>query len=233
LQFFGLSEDVWKAGFSTQTEVFDWIASSRFFDARKMQRSSANNTAKTRVRDGRTMYQTFVHTYVPSRVATSPASHDPDSRFVADAAIDFFGKRALYDVLLHIAAAKQRVGERFSGTRVQEWTGVQGMPVRFIMDEVRLRLGSEDILQVVSGVRLDSLQSEGVDRVHLTLRAWEAAMAEMEAEEVKTLVVRAKEELDAEGALWYDWKTAKKKKDEMKKRKLLEQDEQGDSAIKV
>lgn len=127
-------------------------------------------------------------------------------------AINVFGKRSLHDALLHVAAAKKHVQSVFTGKLVQAWTGVSGMPVRFVMDETKRRLGGEGIMHTVAGISIDTLQPEGIPAMHLTLRVWESAMAEMSADQVKTLVMEVKLELEAEGKLDFDWRAAKQKR---------------------
>ena len=113
---------------------------------------------------------------------------------------------------MRIDAIKRHVRDVFSGNLVIEWTGVTGMPVRFIMDEVKRRLGGEDKLRTVDDIALDSLDSSDIPPMYLTVRVWEFAMSEMSIDKVKIMVIRAKEDLDAEGKLQYNWKAAKQMK---------------------
>lgn len=215
----------WERGFSSQTEIFSWLASSRFFDSRSMLRSNTGNTSNMKARDARTMYQNFL---VYAQDCDS-GSKKLDADAVLGEALDFFGKRDLYTVFGHIAAAKRHIGSIFTGRLVQEWTGLQGVPVRFVMDEVRARLGGEDVLSIVAGISLDSLPSGDIDPVHLTLRAWESAMESMSVDEVKTMVVRVKEELAAGGKLEFDWRAAKQRKAEQKRLRAEAQTQVRDS----
>lgn len=213
LDFFNLSMDRWTQGFTSEQDIFAWIASSRFFDPRRMVRSEESNTYKTKARNDRKMYQHFLD--------FARTCAEPPQRYVSDhvlnEAVDTFGKRPLHTVIVRIAEIKRYVTANFSGALVQGWTGLQGMPIRITMNEVRSRLGGEGLPTVVSGIPLDSLPSDDIDPVHLTLRAWESTMAGLSADEIKDMVVAAKGELAAEGKLTVDWKAEKQRKAELKK----------------
>lgn len=142
----------------------------------------------------------------------------PAQRYVPDEiqgeAIDFFGKRPLYTVLMRIAEVKRYVTANFNGTLVREWTGLQGVLVRITMNEVKGRLGGEEVLSVVSDVSLDSLPSNNIEPGHFTLRTWENTIAGIPVDEIKAMTVRAKEELEVEGKLKRDWRGTKERKAE-------------------
>ncbi|EKM51481.1 uncharacterized protein PHACADRAFT_149901 [Phanerochaete carnosa HHB-10118-sp] len=208
LDFFTLPMDRWQQGFSSEMNIFVWLSSSRLFNTATLLRCEAVNTSRVKARDARPMYQRFLE-FVRRRETSREL---PSSTSLASEAIDFFGQRNLFDVLLHIAIVKKHIRDVFTGTLIQDWTGIRGMPVRFIKDETKERLGGEDKLSIVVGIPLDSLQSDDIPPEHLTLRAWEYAMARMSADGVKTMVMEVKEELDAAGRLQYDWKAAKQKK---------------------
>ncbi|KAI0785256.1 hypothetical protein C8Q75DRAFT_686109, partial [Abortiporus biennis] len=155
LSFLGLSLDRWKQGFATQSDVFQWVASSPYFDPRLLSRADTANNARRKARDARPMYQNFLK-YVRSIAGTSNNGdtqvHDPSSvkekgkhrerkQAIMSNVLTRYGKRALYDALLRVASIKQHVKDVYTGRLVTEWTGVQGTPVRWIMNEVERRLG--------------------------------------------------------------------------------------------
>ena len=210
LGFLGLDVDAWKQGFSSEHELFMWLASSRFFNPEDILRSQGN--AKDRAKDARQMYQNFLafarlHLNRPRR----PVIHDA----LGDA-LDFFNKRSLHTVLIHIAGIKRHITSNFNGTIIQGWTGLQGMPIRFIKDEVRRRLGGGELVTVVAGISLDLLRSEDIDPIHFALKVWENSMSKLSTEDIHALVSQVKEELDADGKLQYDWRAARQRKADKK-----------------
>ena len=208
--------DRWKEGFLKEIDIFLWLASSRFFDPNRMLRfEDGLSKGKLRAKADRPMYQNFLD-FSQSQKATTPRISFGD---ISSEAIDFFGKRPLHTTLLRIAEIKSHVKANFTGVLVTKWTGLKGMPVSSTMKEVKERLGGDDLLPAVSGIPLESLPTEDINIVHLTLRAWESTMHRMTAAEIEHMVVRVKEELGAEGKLDYDWKAAKRKKAENKQKR--------------
>ncbi|KAL4251858.1 hypothetical protein ABKN59_002645 [Abortiporus biennis] len=193
------------------------------------------NNARRKARDARPMYQNFLK-YVRSIAGTSNNGdtqvHDPSSvkekgkhrerkQAIMSNVLTRYGKRALYDALLRVASIKQHVKDVYTGRLVTEWTGVQGTPVRWIMNEVERRLGerttleSDNILKSLKLLSSESMveeDSDSIKPVHLQLESWEVALDDMDRDEVKSLVVEVKEEMEKEGKLYYDWKAAKEKK---------------------
>lgn len=208
LNFFGLSFDRWRQGFASEEDIFSWLSSSRFFNPAKLLRSEAANASGRKAREARPMYQRFLDRVRQRKAPQNP----PTSASVSLEAIDFFGRRNLYDAVMHIAAVKGHVSSIFSGTLIRDWTGINGVPVRFIMDEMKRRLGGEDELRIVTGVSLDSLEPNDIPPMHLTLKIWESGMAGMQVDEVKAMATKVKEDLDAEGKLQHDWRAANQKK---------------------
>src|SRR6266403_2644198 len=57
MSFFGLSMERWKAGFATQHQAFEWIASSRFFVPGQI----SDPASRAKSRSDRSMYQAYFH----------------------------------------------------------------------------------------------------------------------------------------------------------------------------
>ena len=205
--------DRWEHGFSTQKEIFLWLASSRFFDPNRMlQYEEGLPRGKAKAKDDRPMYQNFIN-FIRSYATTAPQARPNNA---SSEAIDFFGKRALYTVLLRIAEVKDRIAV-FTGTNVGKWTGLQGMLIQLTKEEVKRQLGGDEVLTAVSGIPLDSLPAEDINAVHLTLRVWETTMDGMSIEEIQQMVIRVKGELEAAGKLEYDWRAVKQRKADKQK----------------
>ncbi|KAH9950553.1 hypothetical protein B0H21DRAFT_499013 [Amylocystis lapponica] len=217
LSFFGLSMDQWAAGFASQRAVFDWAASSTLFDAPRLARRNVGRASTKKALEVRTMYQAFLM-YACERAAGAA----PRAEVTQDAALRFFGKDAEHDALLHAARARQHAREVFTGKLVEEWTGVRGVPVRWVMDGVRERLGGE-LREDGAAMGGAPVQVHGAASTQLPvarLTPWESAMFPLSVDEVRALVIQVKDEMQAAGKLEFDWRAAKARKME---RKLMQQ----------
>ncbi|KAI0822245.1 hypothetical protein BC628DRAFT_1327609 [Trametes gibbosa] len=214
LAFLGLSMERWQRGFTTQEEVIRWVASSPFataFSARLKSGESKQLLPKEKG-EGRAMRQKFI-----SFLKTHEIDVPTDSIFALPrdreekmhAALRYFGKDKEYASILEIERANERAKTILNGINVQDWTGVTGMPVRFVLDEVKVRLSArwaERDLCTVGTVVSEEVPS------------WQHALLETSDEEVRALVVAVKEELHAAGKLAFNWRAAKAAK--LEKRRL-------------
>jgi hypothetical protein len=180
MPFFGLSMDEWNAGFSTQREVFEWIASSRFFaTGRPFTRQDMQRDARERrIKDDRKMYWEFLEWAAEREqemgLAVTRESFD-DKTFHAEA-LDYFNKRAQFDALVESRVKKQIVKSKFNAAMVAEWTGLnvrsRGKDVKRIMDAVRETFGGSE------GV-VEAVEEEGNEQVEkVVLEVWDKIKAE-------------------------------------------------------
>lgn len=194
--------DRWKQGFTSEEDVFKWAATSPFILPLVARYRAADYTPS--IKDTRPLRQHFVKylqthdvDVVPaesSAVFAVPGNETLDEK--VQAALRYFGKQEEHAKLLHKGRAQRRARAILNGTNVQEWTGVRGMPIRFILDEVKERLSATNAAGAPAAV---------ADAVP----GWQNALLETADEEVRKLVVKAKEELDEAGKLAFDWRTAK------------------------
>ena len=204
--FFGLSTDRLTQGFKTQLELFEWVATSAIFFPGLLPSpvsDPSHHQGKKKKKDVRPMYQNFL-----TFCAQQPRSSPPID--IVQHALVFFVRKELHDLLLHFAAVHQHAKALFTGKQVTEWTGLMGTPIRFVMDEVRSKLGGVGPLPVEIEVDSD------IDPVHVTVAVWEERMFSMTLKEVHDLVIETKEEMDSEGKLVFDWKEAKRQRAERK-----------------
>ncbi|KAI0670856.1 hypothetical protein C8Q78DRAFT_1032324 [Trametes maxima] len=202
LKFLGLAMERWEKGFTTQDEVFHWIATSPFaiplaerLEARDPQLSAKG---KVEARPMRQRFVTFMQTHEFSPPSTPEASifaalGNKDAK--VQEALRYFGKDKQHAAYVYASRAAKRAKEVLNGRNVQEWTGVMGMPVRFVLDETKERLAAG---QTSTGI------PDGSE-----VPAWQSSLLNMSDNEVKALVVSVKEELDAAGKLVFDWQAAK------------------------
>lgn len=207
--------DRWEDGFTTQEAIFAWITSSCLYDPARMVHSEAKHTGGRKVRETRGMYQRFL-TYARQQQQESTlgwaAPVDRDT--VVQSALQFFGKWDLYCRILRVASAKTHASTNFTGKHVTQWTGVQGVPVRFVMDEVKRRLGGEEL--DVPQLDLQDIGGDPIDPVHWTLVAWQVGLEAMDNEAIRAFTVQVKEDLQKNGKLEFNWREAKERRAERK-----------------
>ena len=195
----------WVAGFTTQLEIFEWVASSPFFDAQRLRpRGTSPNTSRQRARDVRPMFQRFLQFVQLDDSLHRFSRPGFTSQEAVDKALAHFGRRALYDFLLHVAEVKKHAKTIFTGKLVEEWTGLKGMSVRLVMDEIRRKLGGTETLPVTVSV------DNNIEPVHITLVTWEETLFGMSSDTLRQLVMDTKQEMDMSGKLEFDWREAKK-----------------------
>lgn len=146
--------DEWKRGFGTHIACYEWAIKTKYFDPSHFQpRGSGIKKRKP----SRTMYAGFtewasdlsqLQDHIPSNASngsTSPASKRiiPDAR---EAALDFFGKRAILEERREEQRRREFLKTTFSGSRVRDWTGLGNYwtGVKKIMDRVRERFDGND-----------------------------------------------------------------------------------------
>ncbi|KDR82865.1 hypothetical protein GALMADRAFT_238482 [Galerina marginata CBS 339.88] len=145
-QFLGLSLATFYNGFKTKREVFEWVASMKYFDARHF-RSSGPGISK--VKAERTMYAEFVEwieqTKPLSGLHTGLSRQERHAR-VRDEALLFFKKKEEFDSIALDRSNRAKLKELFSGSRVRDWAqlGEYWKGVKLVMEEVRRRLGGEE-----------------------------------------------------------------------------------------
>jgi len=154
LPFFGLSIERWREGFATQHEVFEWVASSRFYVHGRL----SDRIARAKSRANRSMYHAF---FQWSEARANPAAGDEsESLDVQEAekeaviesvraeALTFFGKQEEHDALARANQLRVRLKAMWNGRKVGEWTGGGGMIIGRVMSLMRETIGEEKIGQM-------------------------------------------------------------------------------------
>ncbi|TBU47768.1 hypothetical protein BD309DRAFT_998116 [Dichomitus squalens] len=208
LSFFGLSMDRWRQGFTTQHDIFAWLATSPFIHVLVARYRSPEYEASTKERlHDRPMRMKFINYLRTQELPACTSGISSTTSLFAvegnvpekiDAALRFFGKAEERAALVYASRAQKRAKELLNGTNLNAWTGVNGKPIRFVMDEVKERLGC-----------LPAAGGGPASPVTAVVEPWQRALSEMEEEELRTLVVSVKEEMEKDGRLEFDWRAAK------------------------
>jgi len=178
-EFFDLAHDVHERGFTTAQEVFEWVATSRFFNPHRLLPAVKN----LKFKGERKMHNEFLD-YLNSLIASAELKKRFDVHAIQDEVLALFGKRKEFDDAVRDKYLFREAKKIFSGSMVKEWTslGYWG-DVKTVTDAMRVRV-------------LDGIDGEKGD--------WREEMIKLSDEERKALALRLKEELippkPAEGA---------------------------------
>lgn len=141
--FLGLSLVAWEEGFVTEQAAFEWIATSRFFSARRLK-DAHSKKRKTGTRPMYNRYLDWAQEQPMSELPLLPAD------VVVAEALSYFNKKVEYDILLEENARKEAKIEArktlkliFNGNTVGEWTGLDNRRVKIVMDKIRQERGGE------------------------------------------------------------------------------------------
>ena len=156
LPFFGLSLERWKAGFETQQDAFEWVASSRFY----VQGQLSDKTSRAKSRANRGMYQAFLQ-WSDARVSpaaenggqTQEEQETEDKEAIRGAvskeALAFFGKLEEHNALVQANERRVRLKAIWNGTKVGELVGVgNNRMIGKVMAVMRRTIGEEKIGQM-------------------------------------------------------------------------------------
>lgn len=137
---------VFQEGFQTREQIYEWVTSSRFFDANHF-RSTGPGISKVKAQ--RTMYSDFVEWVTTTKLSGtqfSRVSREDWQAKVRDEALHYFNKKMEFAAASKLRSDRLRLKQYFSGSRVRDWTGLGGywVGVKIIMDEIRRQLGGED-----------------------------------------------------------------------------------------
>ncbi|KAJ8509247.1 hypothetical protein ONZ45_g8561 [Pleurotus djamor] len=156
LTFMGLSTHPPRSPFSTRRELFEWLASSRFFDPNKF-RSSGSGISKVKI--DRKLYHNFVLWAETQRTTLSAQgdiklksgdaidicrlNHDGG---IHDEALDFFKKRDVFEAAAKARLLRTTLRSVWRGHQVRDWAelGEHWSGVSRIMNGVREELGGDE-----------------------------------------------------------------------------------------
>ena len=169
-EFFGLAYDTHERGFTTALEVFDWVATSRFFNPDRLLPAIKS----LKFKGERKMHNEFLD-YLGSRIASEESKERLDVHAIQDDALALFGKRKELDDAVREKYLFREAKKVFSGSLVKEWTGLSYWgDVKIVTDAMRIR--------VLDGV-------EGGDR------DWREEMIKLSDEGRRVLALKLREEL--------------------------------------
>jgi hypothetical protein len=86
--FFGLARDVHERGFSTTQEVFDWVATSRFFNPHRL----LSAMKRLKFKGERKMHNEFLD-YLDSLIGSAESKKQLNVHAIRDEALASFGKK--------------------------------------------------------------------------------------------------------------------------------------------
>ncbi|PIL22566.1 hypothetical protein GSI_15255 [Ganoderma sinense ZZ0214-1] len=213
LSLFELSMERWKQGFATEDDIFAWLATSPFAHilVARYRSPEYEIAAKERIpeRPMRGHFVEYLRKHGVSAPATSLFAQEGRTDEKIAAALKFFAKDEEHATLVYKSRAQKHSKELLNGTNVMAWTGLAGMSVRAIMDEVKERLA-----RLPAGAGVDAPHAVGE-----AVSTWQKALLGMSEEDIRALVMSVKEEMAKGGRLDFDWRAAKAARLEKKRQK--------------
>ncbi|CCM01876.1 uncharacterized protein FIBRA_03947 [Fibroporia radiculosa] len=231
LEFFGLSQDRWTEGFATEQEIFEWIASSVLFRPHTVAPADNGHTAGRNGRKVRFMYQNFL-AYARDLAHARPAAAQPSvvvslsegvarspirAGITADDALRFFRKEAEHAALIRSSDIKQHAREVFSGKLLEGWTGMRGLPVKWLMDTARERLEQAHAQTRPEDYRKDVSQTvifghDLLGKEPFVVSSWELALWSMSMSEVRSFILQIQDDMTRAGTCERNWEKERSRK---------------------
>ncbi|KAK7469212.1 hypothetical protein VKT23_003701 [Stygiomarasmius scandens] len=144
-RFFGWSVKTRNAGFKTRREIFQWVATSHFFNSARF-RSHGEGISK--VKPQRSMYSDFVEWANKLRGSSASSTDGERKENIASArgkALEYFSKKDEVESRWREYEARKRMKATFNGNKVKSWTlSDNWKDVKSVMDKVRERYGGDE-----------------------------------------------------------------------------------------
>lgn len=136
LAFLGLDVDRFDLGFDTQVDLFEYVASSPYFNPEKYKLENLSHTGRVRDKK-RDTYQKFLEWL---KTYNGPvAEMNNDKSFYLDRVFSYFPQRVEreYNRVAAEVALKRQAARVFNGTLVGEWTSKEGKELGELMQVLR------------------------------------------------------------------------------------------------
>lgn len=143
LSYLGYSIVGYFEGFETFGAMFEYVASSRYFNPNIFL--FQNRDGKSRRRDAkRPTYNKFLK-WVEILPATGWYEFGPKDQYLSKA-LTHFGKMSEYDNLINKWEARRNLKTKFNGALVSEWTGLKDQSLGVFMQQFRAKYTEEELL---------------------------------------------------------------------------------------
>ena len=150
--------------------MFDWVATSRFFNPHRLLPAMKS----LKFKGERKMHNEFLD-YLGSLIASEGSKKPLDVHAIQDEALALFGKKKEFDDAVREKYLFREAKKVFSGSLIKEWTGLSYWgDVKTVTDAMRVRV-------------LDGVDDKDKD--------WREEMIKLSDGERKTLALVLKEEL--------------------------------------
>ena len=159
LSFLQLDYDVWKAGFTTRADIYDWVLASPRAHPTAILSVSPKHVERPMYQAflqharRKQPYRVFSHDSDGESEAEAEADPDPDPSTtfpdpdpVIKEALQFFGKVEEYRELVRSVELRKSLKKTLNGKLIQQVTGLQGLVVGQIMAHVKERCPPEELL---------------------------------------------------------------------------------------
>ena len=152
--FLGFDHQRFKKGFDNLEQIFETVASSRYFTPEIYSLENRNHASRMRDQKRKT-YQLFL-TWIKEQ--PSLPSFDFDAIDWKKKTFEAFPHAQIqYDQWMEQEEKRQRLKNHFNSALVSEWTGLKGREIGHTMEAIRSLYSTEELDQII--------QSEGLEGV--------------------------------------------------------------------
>ncbi|OAL46879.1 hypothetical protein IQ07DRAFT_144093 [Pyrenochaeta sp. DS3sAY3a] len=115
MEFYGFDATKYWAGFSEETEIFDWVSSGRFFSSEIFENRTEKSNDRSRQKK-RPMYRRFVEEYMPLHPGQGEKSPWTREQVISEA-LEHFNKKTEYEAMMEEHRNKEIEEKLWSGIR--------------------------------------------------------------------------------------------------------------------
>jgi len=138
LEFLGFDYERYAQGFDTVEEIFEWVISSKYFNLEIFQIEALGHKDRLRQRK-RDTYNKFLE-YIAAKNLTNPWVFEKDKSVYLDKIEEAFPESKLKEKLAKLKEEddlNKLSSEKFNGSLVMEWTGLQGKELGNCLSDFR------------------------------------------------------------------------------------------------
>jgi len=143
LEFLGLNPEKWNKGFTTLEDIFEWVATGKYFNPALFDELSAINEKRDRKRKTFSRFLDWLEETKPKANQTSFFDKIVDEYFpnrLVGTIDEFFGSNVRGEVnKFHIEMEREnRIKEKYNGEIVMEITGLKGQELGAFMNKFKI-----------------------------------------------------------------------------------------------
>lgn len=168
LSFLGYDPARFAQGFSNLNEIFEFVASSPYFNKDIFLLENRNHASRTRDRKRKT-YREFLEWIADREGLPSFAFPEDKKEWLPIIFKEFPECQAEYEAAWKRLHRHRWLNERFNGEKVAEITGLSGKDLGRVMSSIRANLSSQEIASIIEHEGLEGMRP-AIDRAVADLK---------------------------------------------------------------